>query len=112
QVWRTSQHGGRTLGSRGKRVLIIVQNLPVPFDRRVWLEATTLQQNGYQVSVICPKLKGFNKSRETLEDVDIYRYRLPIDPSSKIGFVAEFLWAWTATALLSLRVAWRGKGFD
>lgn len=100
------------MGSRGRRVLIVVQNLPVPFDRRVWLEATTLQQNGYQVSVICPKLKGFNKSRETLENVDIYRYRLPIDPNSKIGFVAEFLWAWVATSLLSLRVAWRGRGFD
>ena len=38
-----------------KKVLIIVQNLPVPFDRRVWMEATTLQKNGYEVSVICPR---------------------------------------------------------
>ena len=29
-----------TPASAGRRVLIIVQNLPVPFDRRVWQEAT------------------------------------------------------------------------
>jgi hypothetical protein len=40
---------------RQKKVLIIVENLPVPFDRRVWQEATTLSKNGYTVSIICPK---------------------------------------------------------
>ena len=58
-------------------MLIVVQNLPVPFDRRVWLEATTLARAGYRVSVICPKAKGFNRSFEVLEDVHIYRYALP-----------------------------------
>ena len=57
-----------------RRVLIIVQNLPVPFDRRVWLEATTLARAGYRVSVICPKMKGFNAGHEILEDIEI-RYR-------------------------------------
>ncbi len=94
------------------RVLIVVQNLPVPFDRRVWLEATTLTRAGYRVSVICPKAKGFNASRETLEDVDIYRYSLPIDAGSKLGFVLEFAWCFIATALLSVRVALVGRGFD
>ena len=37
---------------KGRRILIVVENLPVPLDRRVWLEATTLQQAGYEVSVI------------------------------------------------------------
>jgi glycosyltransferase involved in cell wall biosynthesis len=94
------------------RVLIVVQNLPVPFDRRVWLEATTLAQNGYRVSVICPKARGFNQSRETLEDIDIYRYTLPIDAQGKIGFALEFLWCFLMTALLSLRVQFSGGGFD
>jgi glycosyltransferase involved in cell wall biosynthesis len=100
------------LVSAGRRVLIVVQNLPVPFDRRVWLEATTLQAHGYQVSVICPKLKGFNKSRETLEDVDVFRYPMPFDPRSKVGFLAEFAWAWLATFALSFKVARLGRGFD
>jgi glycosyltransferase involved in cell wall biosynthesis len=30
-----------------RRVLIIVQNLPVPFDRRVWLECRVLALAGY-----------------------------------------------------------------
>ncbi len=103
---------GVTLASAGRRVLIIVQNLPVPFDRRVWLEATTLQARGYQVSVICPKLKGFNESHETIEDVEVFRYSMPFDPRSKLGFLAEFSLAWLATFLLSLRVATQGRGFD
>ncbi|MEE8287086.1 MAG: glycosyltransferase family 4 protein [Gammaproteobacteria bacterium] len=100
-----------SVGDRG-RVLIIVQNLPVPFDRRVWLEATTLTRAGYQVSVICPKAKGFNKSFERLEDVDIYRYPLPIDPRGALGFIVEFTWCLFWAFVKSLHVALRGKGFD
>jgi glycosyltransferase involved in cell wall biosynthesis len=95
-----------------RRVLIVVQNLPVPFDRRVWLEATTLTHTGYRVSVICPKAKGFNAGYEELEGVAIYRYALPIDASGKLGFVAEFVWCFAMTALLSLRVVVFGRGFD
>ena len=98
--------------SKRNRVLIVVQNLPVPFDRRVWLEATTLAKNGYRVSVICPKMRGFNASRETLEDIEIHRYTLPIDAQGKIGFVLEFLWCFLATSLLSLKVQLAGRGFD
>lgn len=98
--------------SRRNRVLIVVQNLPVPFDRRVWLEATTLAKNGYRVSVICPKMRGFNAARETLEDIDIYRYTLPIDAQGKLGFVLEFLWCFLMTSLLSLKVQIVGRGFD
>ena len=97
---------------RRARVLIVVQNLPVPFDRRVWLEATTLARHGYDVSVICPKARGFNRSRERLEEIDVYRYPLPIEGESKLGLVAEFLWCFVATSLLSLRVAIAGRGFD
>jgi glycosyltransferase involved in cell wall biosynthesis len=105
------------MGSAGRtgtapRVLIVVQNLPVPFDRRVWLEATTLSRNGYGVSVICPKAKGFTAARETLEGVDIYRYALPVDAQTALGFFAEFLWCFCMTSLLTLRVAVRGRGFD
>lgn len=91
---------------------MIVQNLPVPFDRRVWLEATSLQSRGYQVTVICPKMRGYNDSHEVIEDVEIFRYPMPIDPSSRLGFIAEFAWAWLATFWLSLRVFAAGRGFD
>jgi glycosyltransferase involved in cell wall biosynthesis len=95
-----------------RRVLIIVQNLPVPFDRRVWLEATTLQHAGFQVSVICPKLKGWNRSREVIDDIHIYRYALPFDAHGGMGYLAEFVWCFLCTALLSVRVAVSGRGFD
>jgi glycosyltransferase involved in cell wall biosynthesis len=97
---------------RPRRVLIVVQNLPVPFDRRVWLEATTLARAGYKVSVICPKAKGFNRSFEVLEDVHVYRYGLPVDAQGALGFVAEFLWCFVRTAMKSVRVAVTGRGFD
>ena len=97
---------------RPRRVLIVVQNLPVPFDRRVWLEATTLARAGYKVSVICPKARGFTCSFEMLEDVHIYRYGLPVDAQRSFGFVAEFLWCFVRTAMKTIRVAVVGRGFD
>jgi glycosyltransferase involved in cell wall biosynthesis len=103
---------GSIVAERGIRVLIVVQNLPVPFDRRVWLEATTLARAGYRVTVICPQARGFTAARETIEDIEIYRYPLPIDAQGALGFVAEFLWCFCLTALLTLRVALRGRGFD
>jgi glycosyltransferase involved in cell wall biosynthesis len=103
-----------TKASAGKKrhVLIIVQNLPVPFDRRVWLESTTLIKAGYQISVICPKGKGFDKSYERLEGADIYRYALPIDAQGPLGYFLEFGWCFFRTFLKSIQVAVRGGRFD
>ena len=104
----------RTMASAGnrRRVLIIVQNLPVPFDRRVWLEATSLTRAGYAVSVICPKAKGYAASFETLEGVDIYRYALPLEAKGAAGFVVEFAWCFVRSFMKSVRVAAAGRGFD
>jgi glycosyltransferase involved in cell wall biosynthesis len=97
---------------RRRRVLIIVQNLPVPFDRRVWLEATSLTRAGYAVSVICPKAKGYTASFETLEGVDIHRYGLPIAAQGAAGFVMEFAWCFLRSFMKSLRISIAGRGFD
>ena len=95
----------------GRRVLIIVENLPCPFDRRVWQEATTLKAAGYQVSIICPKAPGFEASRESLEGIEIYRHSLPIEASGPLGYLVEYgaalFWEFT----LALRVAMT-RGFD
>lgn len=95
-----------------RNVLYILQNLPVPFDRRAWVQATALAANGYRVSMICPKGRGQNRSRETLEGVEIYRYWSPVEGHGKLGFVVEFAWCFIATFLLSLRIALFGRGFD
>lgn len=73
-----------------KNVLIIVENLPVPFDRRVWLESISLKENGFIVSVICPKGKGFEKEYELIEGIHIYRHGLPDESSSIMGYMKEY----------------------
>ncbi|MFH8251582.1 glycosyltransferase family 4 protein [Microbacterium sp. B2969] len=92
------------------RVLIIVQNLPVPLDRRVWLECQALTAQGYEVSVICPKGPG-DPSFEVIDDVHIYKYRPAPEARGLIGFLIEFAYSWLRTAFLSIRVAAR-RGFD
>jgi glycosyltransferase involved in cell wall biosynthesis len=94
-----------------RRVLIIVENLPVPFDRRVWNEATTLRAAGYEVSVICPKGRGFERSYEVLEDIHIYRHPLPFEASGGLGYLLEYGWALSWEMWLALRVAFT-RGFD
>ncbi len=89
-------------------VCIIVENLPVPFDRRVWQEARALREAGYRVSVICPKGPGFTASRETLESIEIYRH--PIwEAAGPWGYLLEYSWALLAEFFLSLRVYARSR---
>ena len=108
---------GQTMSSavaiarHGRRVLIIVENLPCPFDRRVWQEARTLAAAGYLVSIICPKGKGYEKSFEELEGIAIYRHPQPFEASGAFGYLAEYTWALLAEFALSLRVLLE-RGFD
>jgi len=73
-----------------KHILIIVENLPLPFDRRVWQEANTLKENGAYVSIICPKMKGYTKSFERINGIDIYRHPLPIEAKGAWGYILEY----------------------
>lgn len=73
-----------------RKVLIIVENLPVPFDTRVWKEARALRENGYEVTVLCPRRKGFVKGHEVLEGVHIYRHPMPPEGNSPLGYVLEY----------------------
>ena len=98
------------MASQGK-VLIIVENLPVPFDRRVWMEATTLTKAGYQVSVICPQGKGYEKDYEVIDKIHIYRHPMPPDISSVTAYLREYGTAVFWEFRLAHRV-WREQGFD
>ena len=95
----------------GKRVLILVENLPSPFDRRVWQEATTLRDAGYTVSIICPTGKGCEGKFESIDGIDIWRYDLPAEGEGALGYLIEYCAALAFTFLLSLKVLF-GKGFD
>ena len=95
---------------RKLHVLIIVQNLPVPLDRRVWLECQALVANGYDVSVICPKAPG-DESRQLVDGVHIYKYRSAAESRGLASFAMEFTYSWLRTARLSLSV-WRRHKFN
>ena len=87
------------------RVLIIVENLPCPFDRRVWQEALALRSHGYQVSIICPKGRGCEKSYESLEGIHIYRHPLPVEADSAWSYGIEYLLALSWEFALSVKIA-------
>jgi glycosyltransferase involved in cell wall biosynthesis len=92
-------------------VLILVENLPVPNDRRVWLEATTLTKAGFHVSVISIKGTNAEESHVELEGVSIYRYPAPPVTKGALSFIWEFAYCWTMTLILSAIVLIR-EGFD
>ncbi|MCI5040130.1 MAG: glycosyltransferase family 4 protein [Donghicola eburneus] len=97
---------------KSRRVLIVVENLPVPLDRRVWLEATALTAAGYQVSVICPTGRGWDAEFEVIDDVHIYRYPAPPEAHSgaKAYAVEYSLALWHMVRLA--RKIWKERGFD
>ena len=85
-----------------RKVLIIVENLPVPFDSRVWKEASSLFQEGYEVTVLCPRGKGYQQGYEVIDGVRIYRHPMSAEGDSPLGYAWEyssalfweFLYAW------------------
>jgi glycosyltransferase involved in cell wall biosynthesis len=93
------------------RVLIIVENLPVPFDRRVWQEATALREAGYEVSVICPTGPGYEARRETIDGIHIYRHHLPLEARGSLGYILEYPMALFWELVLTVRIGLT-RGFD
>jgi glycosyltransferase involved in cell wall biosynthesis len=91
-----------------RRVLIIVQNLPVPFDRRVWLECQALTSSGYRVAVVCPKGRG-DPAYEVIDSVELYKYRPYAASGSKFSFVAEYAHSFLATAWATLKARRSGR---
>jgi glycosyltransferase involved in cell wall biosynthesis len=94
-----------------KKILIIVENIPVPFDTRVWKEATSLQTNGYDVTVLCPRAKGCSAPYELLENVHIYRHPTAKEGNSPFGYLFEYgyalFWEFFYTAWIFLRRGFR-----
>ena len=93
------------------RVLIIVENLPVPFDTRVWQEANALTEAGYKVSIICPTGKGYEKKFEVINEISIYRHSMPKEGNGALGYIIEYSSALFWEMLLSIKVLF-SEGFD
>ena len=96
---------------RARRVLIIVENLPAPFDRRVWQQAQALRDAGYRVSIICPVGGSHRARHEVLDGIEIFRHPCPLEADAPLGYLLEY-----ANALFWQTVlAWRvfvTRGFD
>jgi glycosyltransferase involved in cell wall biosynthesis len=94
------------------KILMLIENAPVPFDNRVWAEATTLRDHGFQVSMIGPK--GPTKYREShicIDGIHIYRYGIPTNTSKYTAYILEYSISLLMTFLLSFKVLFR-HGFD
>ncbi len=94
----------------GKHVLKIVENLSVPFDRRVWREARGLRNHGADVSVICPRGQNYDtQAYEQIDGIEIYRYSLPIEGVAATSKFSRkvFLVEYTIALFKTLFLAWR-----
>lgn len=98
-------------GTARPSVVLVVENLPLPFDRRVWQQAQALVSDGWTVSAICPATDAYPSRYEFIDGVHIHRYRLPVEASSKLEFVLEYVSAY----IHHVRLLWlikRKTGFD
>jgi glycosyltransferase involved in cell wall biosynthesis len=91
-------------------VLILVENLPVPLDRRVWQEACALRDAGYSVVVVCPRMRGFTQPEEVLEGIYIYRHWISEEAGGFVGFFREYASALWGESRLAWK-AWRRHRF-
>ena len=108
---RPVRSAGRKADGRAPRVLIIVENLPVPFDRRVWSEARTLKRAGYDVCVISPVGPGAMEPYALIDGIEIFRHPLPFEAKGSLGYPIEY----AAALYHEMRLAWqvhRTRGFD
>ena len=97
--------------SKAPGILIIVENLTVPLDRRVWQEARTLKEAGYTVSVVCPKGGKYTAPYELLEGIHVFRHPLPYEADGALGYALEYSWALAWEFALSVKAYFK-VGFD
>lgn len=95
----------------GKKVLMIVENLPVPRDRRVWQEAMALRDAGWTVSVICPATDAYPRGHTVIDDIHVWRHPLPPEGDGPLGYLREY----SVALFWEFVLAWRVlsvRGFD
>lgn len=95
---------------RRPAILIIVENLPVPLDRRVWQESCALRDAGYEVVVICPRMRGHTRPYECLDGIHIYRHWISEEAGGLAGFLGEYASALCGEWWLAWK-AWRKHRF-
>lgn len=90
-------------------ILIIVENLPVPPDRRVWQEALALRDAGYEVVIICPQMHAYTKPEEMIDGIQIYRHKIHLEARGIMGFFLEYASALWGETVCAWRAWWRHR---
>ena len=75
---------------RAPHAVIIIENMTVPPDRRVWQQALALKDEGWRVSVISPQVGAYRTPFEVLEGIEIYRHPLILEARSIAGYALEY----------------------
>jgi glycosyltransferase involved in cell wall biosynthesis len=99
------------MSAHPRRALLLVENLSVPRDKRVWPEALALAEAGYEVVAICPQDRQAPEPFERLGPIEIHRYPLVFSDGGAAGYLREYAWAFVRTARLVRRLA-RTRRFD
>ena len=95
----------------GRTILVIVENLPVPFDRRVWQEACALRDAGASVIVISPVTSDYPRRRERIDGIDILRHPMPKEGDTLPSYIMEYFTALFWESVLAWKV-FLTQGFD
>ena len=72
-------------------VIFAVENNQVPQDTRVWLEAKALEENGFNVSIICPNIRREKENHKKLDNINIFQYRSFFEGTSVFGLLLEYI---------------------
>ena len=99
-----------THSTQGLRIVALLENNPYPEDPRVRPHMQALSEAGYQVTVICPRAKG-QLSYEMVNNVRVYRIKLPMVGTRAINYFIEYIYATIAFTFLTLWV-WIRHGMD
>lgn len=99
------------MSAKPRRALLLVENLSVPRDSRVWPEALALAEAGYEVVAVCPQETSAPERFERVGPVEIHRYPLLFSDGGTVGYLREYAVAFWRTARLVRRLA-RGRRFD
>jgi glycosyltransferase involved in cell wall biosynthesis len=90
-----------------RRVAIVLENLPVPLERRTWMQAQSLRDAGYDVTVICPKGKGLDEPEELIDGIRVFRHDL-VEATSMRGYLREYAQALVRERRLLRKIAREG----
>ncbi len=84
-------------------VALVVLNLPVPLDRRVWMQARALADSGYDVTLVAPRSHG-QRLFERSGRIRIFRFQASKPSHGFLSFTREFTQSWARSLRILRRV--------